>query len=123
VTGRDGYPAAVLIRAAEPLEGIETMRFLRKKAKKDIDLTSGPGKLCIAMGIDRTLNGADVCTGKTLFVEDAPLAQEIVSCKSIGVDYAGEYKDKPWRFYIRDNTYVSLTAGQAERLRPANKKS
>jgi DNA-3-methyladenine glycosylase len=123
VTGRDGYPAAVLIRAAEPLEGIETMRLLRKKAKKDIDLTSGPGKLCIAMGIDRTLNGADVCTGKTLFVEDAPLAQEIVSCKRIGVDYAGEYKDKPWRFYIRDNTYVSLTAGQAERLRPANKKS
>jgi DNA-3-methyladenine glycosylase len=118
VTGRDGYPAAVLIRACEPLEGIETMRILRKKAKKDRDLTSGPGKLCMAMGIDRTSNGADVCTGKTLFVVDAPLAKEIVSSKRIGVDYACEYKDKPWRFYIKDNPYVSLTVEEAAKLRP-----
>jgi DNA-3-methyladenine glycosylase len=123
VTGHDGYPAAVLIRACEPIEGIEAMRRLRTKAKKDRDLTSGPGKLCMAMGIDRASNGADVCTGKTLFVEDAPPAKEIVGCKRIGVDYAGEYKDKPWRFYIKDNPYVSLTVGQAERPRPANKKA
>ena len=113
VTGRSGYPAAVLIRACEPLDGIETMRLLRKKAKKDLDLTSGPGKLCIALDIDRTLNGADVCDGKELFVEDAPPVDDIVSCKRIGVDYAGEYKDKPWRFYIKDNPYVSLTAEKA----------
>jgi DNA-3-methyladenine glycosylase len=116
VTGRSGYPAAVLIRACEPLDGIETMRRLRKKAKKDLDLTSGPGKLCIAMGIDRTLNGADVCTKKGLFVEDAPSVNDIVSSSRIGVDYAGEYKDKPWRFYIKNNPYVSITAEKAEKL-------
>ena len=113
VTGRSGYPVAVLIRACEPMDGIETMRRLRKKAKKDLDLTSGPGKLCIALNIDRTLNGADVCNGKELFVEDAPPVDDIVSCKRIGVDYAGEYKDKPWRFYINNNPYVSLTAEKA----------
>ena len=108
VTEQNGYPAAVLIRAGEPLNGIEVMRSLRKKAKKDTDLTSGPGKLCMALGIDRGLNGADLCDG-ILFVEDAPPVKNIVSANRIGVDYAGEYKDKPWRFYIKNNPYVSVT--------------
>jgi DNA-3-methyladenine glycosylase len=113
VTGHAGYPAAVLIRACEPLEGIEVMRRLRKKAKKDLDLMSGPGKLCIALGIDRALNGADVCDGRGLFVLDAPPVKGIVSCKRIGVDYAGEYRDKPWRFYIKNNPFVSITKERA----------
>lgn len=118
VTEHDGYPAAVLVRAGEPVEGIDTMRRLRKKAKKDHDLASGPGKLCIAMGIDRTLNGADLCSGEQLYVEDAAPVYDIVSSKRIGVDYAEEYKDKPWRFYIKGNPHVSMTAEAAAKLRP-----
>lgn len=110
VTERDGYPAAVLVRAGEPLEGVEAMRALRRKAKKPVDLTSGPGRLCMALGIDRALNGADVCRKGPLYVEDSEDAVfEVVSSKRIGVDYAGEYRDKPWRFYIKGSPFVSAT--------------
>ena len=109
VTEGDGYPAAVLIRAGEPLEGIDVMRGPRKKAKKDRDLTSGPGKLCMALAIDRELNGADLCKKGPLYVEEGARDHfEIVRSKRIGVDYAAEYKDKPWRFYIKNNPFVSV---------------
>jgi len=111
VTEQDGYPAAVLIRAGEPLEGAGAMRALRKKAKKIEDLTSGPGRLCMALGIDRALNGADICRRGPLYVEDSEDAVfEVVSCKRIGVDYAGEYRDRPWRFYIKGSPFVSVRA-------------
>lgn len=114
VTERDGYPAAVLVRAGEPLEGVDAMWTLRKKAKKIEDLTSGPGRLCMALGIDRALNGADVCKKGPVYVEDREDAVfEVVSCKRIGVDYAGEYKDKPWRFYVKGSPFVSLRADKA----------
>ena len=111
VTERDGYPAAVLIRAGEPLEGVEAMWSLRKKAKKIEGLTSGPGRLCMALDIDRSLNGADVCKKGPLYLEEGDgRAFDIVSCKRIGVDYAGEYKDKPWRYYIKGSPFVSVMA-------------
>lgn len=111
VTERDGYPAAVLIRAGEPVEGVDAMWNLRKKAKKLGDLTSGPGRLCMALDIDRALNGADVCKRGPLYVVNGTSEKlDIVSCKRIGVDYAGEYKDKPWRFYIKNNPFVSVPA-------------
>ncbi len=109
VTERDGYPAAVLIRAGEPLEGEAWMRELRKKASSREELTSGPGKLCMALAIDRALNGADLCQKGPLYVEDGePGSHEVVSCKRIGVDYAAEYRDKPWRFYIKNSPFVSI---------------
>lgn len=109
VTEREGYPAAVLIRAGEPLEGVEAMWKRRQKAKKVEQLTSGPGKLCMALGIDRSLNGADLCKKGPLYAEDAGIqAHHIVSAKRVGVDYAGEYRDKPWRFYVKDNPFVSV---------------
>ena len=114
VTEGDGYPAAVLIRAGEPVEGEARMRALRQKAKSREGLTSGPGKLCMALAIDRELNGADVCKKGPLYVVDGtPESREVVSCKRIGVDYAAEYKDKPWRFYIKNNPFVSITAERA----------
>jgi DNA-3-methyladenine glycosylase len=110
VTEREGYPAAVLIRAGEPLEGVDAMWALRKKAKKLRELTSGPGRLCMALAIDRSLNGADLCKQGPLYVEDGGHESiEIVSSRRIGVDYAAEYRDKPWRFYIKNSPYVSIT--------------
>lgn len=118
VTEKDNYPAAVLVRAIEPAEGIEPMRRHRRSLKnKKLNsqnsilksLTNGPGKLCQALKIDKKLNNVDL-TGDTLWLEDRHVKikpQEIVAAKRIGVDYAGEYKNKPWRFYLRGSKFVS----------------
>jgi DNA-3-methyladenine glycosylase len=107
VTESKGYPAAVLIRAIEPTDSVERMRALRKNPDRDINIASGPGKLCIAMSIDKKLNGADL-TNDVLFVEDRGMKiGPVDTSPRVGVDYAGEYKDKPWRFYIRGNPHVS----------------
>jgi len=107
VTEVEGFPAAVLIRAIEPLDNIQKMRVLRDNPAKDTNLASGPGKLCRAMSIDKNLNGADLM-GKVLWIEDRKVkAGKIESSPRIGVDYAGEYKDKPWRFFESRNPHVS----------------
>jgi DNA-3-methyladenine glycosylase len=109
VTERAGFPAAVLIRAVEPVEGIAVMRARRKITREGL-LTNGPGKLCEAFAIDRSLNGIDVC-GRVLFVEESrENSHEIVASKRIGVDYAGDWKDQLWRFFLRHNRYVSHAA-------------
>lgn len=109
VTECENYPAAVLIRAVEPSDGIDLMRRLRHAPADERNITNGPGKLCQAMKIDKKLNGADL-TGNILWIEDRGLktkSSDIVSAKRIGVDYAGIYKNKPWRFYLRGNPFVS----------------
>lgn len=111
VTEAEDYPAAVLIRAVEPLDHLNVMRKFRKYPDRDTNIASGPGKLCMAMGIDKTLNGEDL-TGYTLWIEDRRLeVGRIVVSPRIGVDYAGEYKDKPWRFYVEGNPHVSRVKG------------
>jgi DNA-3-methyladenine glycosylase len=107
VTEEVGHASAVLIRALEPVEGIELMQK-RRGTEKPHSLASGPGKLCLALAIDKALNGADMCRGNVLYVEDrdAP-ASKIVARPRIGVDYAGKWKDKPWRFLIRGSEFVS----------------
>jgi DNA-3-methyladenine glycosylase len=108
VTEAEDYPAAVLIRAVEPVEGIELMRSRRKNGLLR-NLASGPGKLCQAFGIDRTLNGADLCASE-LFVEDrGEPPPKIQATPRIGVDYAGKWKDKRFRFVIRGSEFVSKT--------------
>jgi len=103
ITERKGFPAAVLIRALEPEGGIEIMKRRRNKEKIE-DLTSGPGKLCQAMGINKTLYGADLI-GKTIYVEDrSEAAEKVVSTNRIGID---EGKEKKWRFYLKGNRFVS----------------
>jgi len=73
----------------------------------EIDIASGPGKLCMAMSIDKGLNEANL-SGRTLWVEDRNIEIErIETGPRIGVDYAGEYKDKPWRFHESGNPHVS----------------
>ena len=107
VTEAEGYPAAVLIRALEPIENVDFMRRLRNNPARETNIASGPGKLCMAMSIDKRLNGADL-PGSTIWIEDRKIDPgPIVTSPRVGVDYAGEYKDKPWRFFTRDNPHVS----------------
>jgi DNA-3-methyladenine glycosylase len=106
VTEGVDFPAAVLIRAVEPVKGVELMQA-RRGTGKVTNLASGPGKLCEAFAIDRSLNGSDVC-GKVLYVEDtAEPATNVVTTPRIGVDYAGKWKNKPLRFLIGGNPFVS----------------
>jgi len=114
VTEAVGYPAAVLIRAVEPLDHVSVMRRLRGHAEHDTNIASGPGKLCMAMAIDKHLNGGDL-TGPTLWIEDRGLTVEKISrSPRVGVDYAGEYRDKPWRYYIQGNPHVSRVRFKGE---------
>lgn len=108
VTRREGDPEAVLIRAIEPLEGIEIMKKRRPQAKRLIELTSGPGRLCSALAIDRSCNSLLLDRG-SLFIEDAPrlAPSRIVESARIGVDYAGEAAQWPLRFSEKDHLFVS----------------
>ena len=106
VTEAKDYPAAVLIRAVEPFSGVELMKQRRRNETLG-NLASGPGKLCQAFAIDRSLNGADLC-GKILYVEDrGEPAPKFYTTPRIGVEYAGAWKDKPFRFLVRGNEFVS----------------
>lgn len=106
VTESKDYPAAVLIRAVEPLQGIDLMQRRRNNGSLR-NLASGPGKLCQAFAIDRSLNGADLC-GNVIFVEDrGEPVPKFWATPRIGVDYAGKWKHKPYRFLIRGNEFVS----------------
>ena len=98
----------LLIRAVEPVEGIETMRR-RRGSMKDTNLTSGPGKLCIALGIDRSFIGEDLVAGSRIWIEDhhSFTKDEIAVGKRIGIDYAGEDADLPWRFWVKGSDHVS----------------
>ncbi len=107
VTNAADTPHAVLIRAVEPVEGIELMRE-RREGQPDRNLTKGPGKLCIAMGIDRSLDGADLLGDHVWLEAGQPIRRsQIGSGPRIGIDYAEEWVNKPWRFWIKDNPYVS----------------
>jgi DNA-3-methyladenine glycosylase len=109
VTEREGYPSAVLIRALEPLKGLDVMRE-RRDNRPDRELTNGPAKLCQALGIDRRLTGADLCSSDTsLFLEtgDAVPDEAIVAGPRIGVRGDETALMAPWRFYIQENKHIS----------------
>lgn len=100
-------PHAILVRALEPIEGIELMRE-RRHLHPDHNLTNGPGKLCIALGIDRAWDGADLLGDRVWLEEFQQVpARRIAKGPRIGIDYAQEWIEKPWRFWIKDNPYVS----------------
>ena len=105
VTEAEGSPAAVLIRALEPLDGIATMRRRRKRRVSDHDLCRGPGNLTIAMGISRGQNGEDLCGGR-LYIEDRGLPQpeEISWGTRIGITVGTE---REWRAFVRSHPSVS----------------
>jgi DNA-3-methyladenine glycosylase len=113
VVGEIDTPHAVLIRAVEPVENVELMRerrLLKNPNSKMLDknLTSGPGKLCIALGIDKNFNNADLLGQKVWLEEFKTFSADEIACgKRIGIDYAEEFAEKPWRFWVKDNTFVS----------------
>jgi len=104
----EGQPGCVLIRALEPLAGIEIMRERRPPARKLEDLASGPGKLTLALAITRAQNGVDVTRGALVVREPAERRRvEIVVTPRIGIR---ECADWPLRFIIRRNRFVSMLA-------------
>jgi DNA-3-methyladenine glycosylase len=108
VAGPEGVPHAILLRGVEPEEGVEWMRS-RRPVKNERELTNGPGKLCQALGIDRSFDGEDL-TGRRVWIEDTGAEikpEEIAAGPRIGIAYAEEYAHKPWRFRLKDNAFVS----------------
>ena len=108
VTNVEGVAEAVLIRALEPLEGLDVMQNRRGNTVALRHLTSGPGKLTRSMGIDRTWNGK-VLTENEIWVEDDKKvpSKMIEVSKRIGIDYAGDDAKLPWRFSLKGNSWVS----------------
>ncbi len=94
VTEDEGYPAAVLIRALEPCAGIDAP-------------TSGPGRLCRALAIDRRYDRADLTAPPLYLAAGARPAGPVLAGPRVGVPYAGPWALKPWRFYLRDSPWVS----------------
>ena len=107
VTGREGQPQAVLIRALEPVEGLALMEK-RRGLTDPRQLCSGPGKLCQALEITMDLYGCDL-RGEELFIREyrdfSP--EQICVSPRVNIDYAQRYRDRLWRFTLKDSPFVS----------------
>ena len=106
VANLENVPEAVLIRALQPVDGVDLMK--RRRNKKNLrELCSGPGKLSQALGVTKSFYGADLC-GDKIFIEIVENFQaDIISTKRINVDYAGDAADYPWRFIAAGNNFLS----------------
>ena len=110
VTNTSDFADVVLVRALEPLEGVNTMLVRREKNQPDRTLTSGPGSLSKALGIKLAHYGTSLFEGNKLWIEDRGLSaspRDIKATPRIGVGYAGDDALLPWRFYIENNPNVS----------------
>jgi DNA-3-methyladenine glycosylase len=113
VTRPLGAPSAVLVRALEPLEGVELMRRRRPKARRDVDLTNGPGKLCLALGIDGSYNQRSLARPPILIRQGSPVPDErVVVTPRIGISAA---EDWPLRWIVGDSRFVSPTPARFPR--------
>lgn len=114
ITVKEGVPEGVLIRGIEPLENIDQMAINRfQKPYEELtkyqkrNLTNGPGKLSMAFNIDKTLDKEDLCKDRLYLEERQDGNFNIIQTTRIGIDYAEEARDFPYRFYIEGNPYVS----------------
>lgn len=109
VTAAENNPHAVLIRGVEPLEGLKHIKENRQiKSNKAKDLTNGPGKLSQALKIDKSFDGCNLVINNSLYITAGGTEDfEIESSPRVNIDYAEEYKDKKWRFFIKNNKYTS----------------
>ena len=109
VTQEADLAEAVLLRAAEPVKGIDSIRERRPKAKRDFDLMNGPGKLCSALAIDRALDGESL-SGNRLYLTERDIDvndDDIAVSPRIGVEGAIGAAHWPLRFFLKNNRYVS----------------
>lgn len=106
VTGEEGQAHAVLVRAIEPVAGLDVMSARRGMKVTDRALCNGPGKLCKAMDIDRRFYGVDLCAPPLFLAEGR--RGKLGRSHRINIDYAGAWIEKPWRFYERGNRWVSV---------------
>jgi DNA-3-methyladenine glycosylase len=111
VTGRTGEGSAVLLRAAAPLEGVERIAEHRGTADVRV-LCAGPARLCQALAIDRVHNGADVVSGRTVWLERGPRPRAVSQGPRVGITRAVE---QPWRYWVTDDPFVSR--GRPARVR------
>lgn len=120
-------PQGVLIRAVEPLEGVEEMIKNRclpdlnsksgRNSAKFVNLTNGPGKVSAALKIDRTYNSVDLTISDEIFlVDDSEFKYTLSTSARVNIDYAKDYIDKPWRFYIKDNKFVSKVSSKIKQF-------
>lgn len=118
VTERQGLPQAVLIRALEPVNNLDftahrrfSKAYSELSSKQIKDLTNGPGKLCIAMGLGKEQNKIDLCSRNGIddiyVYDDGYTDFEVEASERINIGYAEEYVHMPWRFFVRGNKYVS----------------
>lgn len=111
VTAPEGVPHAVLVRAVEPVEGMDIMQKRRGLQKRGYRLTAGPGVLSQALGLKKSMTGQDMLLPNSPFwIEDRGdviSAEQIVASERIGIDYAEECALWPWRFYLKGNPWVS----------------
>ncbi|PIS00882.1 MAG: DNA-3-methyladenine glycosylase [Chlamydiae bacterium CG10_big_fil_rev_8_21_14_0_10_35_9] len=109
VTGPINTPHAVLIRAVEPVLGIEFMLQRRVKKKLERSLTAGPGALCQALGIDLSLNAAPLNSDSIKVLDHSSIEEsDIVSSPRVNIAYAKEHASLPWRFRIKHSKWTSL---------------
>ncbi len=107
VTNIENTPHAVLVRALEPVEGVDIIKR-RRAGRSEYEWTSGPGRLCVALGIDRKLDKADLLGDRVWLEEGVSISpRQIARGPRIGIDYAESWVQKPWRFWIKDNPFVS----------------
>jgi DNA-3-methyladenine glycosylase len=107
VTSIEDIPHAVLVRALEPVEGLDIIRR-RRPGRLEYEWTSGPGRLCVALGIDRRLDNADLLDERVWIEEGVSVSpRQIARGPRVGIDYAQEWVAKPWRFWMKDNPFVS----------------
>jgi DNA-3-methyladenine glycosylase len=119
VANAEGEPEAVLIRALEPREGIDSMKD-RRKTRDLKNLCSGPGKLCMALGITREHYGADLCAGGRngapfITEGEAVSPDQILATPRVNVDYAGEAAHYLYRFIVRDSMFLSENPSRSKR--------
>lgn len=108
VTNTKGNADAILIRAFAPDKGLETMMSRRKKSKLDKTLTSGPGNVSQALGLNKSHNQTSVCSDQIWFEKTEKSSIEIIKTTRIGIDYAEEDALLPWRFYMADSKFISI---------------
>ena len=117
VGGPKGAAHAILVRAIEPLEGLDTMIARRQLKSWKYNLTAGPGSLAKALGINRGQTGLPLTKDNQIWIESRNVSIEdaqVLSTPRIGIDYAEEWKDAPWRFILKHNPWISGNRKQNE---------